>query len=106
MTQAISRPPGTGASLPARQQSGGQLTSEMPNTDSVASLPRKNRRSARKLAEFITEQYRLGLDLRAPHAVSWIKVKSIMRNVHYFKIRNGVWWPLRKKPGQIRAVRL
>lgn len=92
-------------SLPARQQAGGQPTRVMPNTDSVASLPRKSRRSARKLADFISEQYRLGLDLRRPHMTNWIRVKSIMANVHYFKIRNGVRLLLRKKKGQIRAVR-
>lgn len=96
MTTLPSRSPGAEAPTPTR---------DMPNTDSVANLPRKNRRSAKKISEFIMEQYRYGLDLRRPHAISWIKVKSIMRNIHYFRIRNGTWWPLRKKAGQIRAVR-
>lgn len=107
------RPQAPGGQAPtagARSQQPGasspqQPTREVPNTDSVSALPRKDRRSAKKLAEFVNEQYRLGLDLRRPHAISWIKVKSIMRNIHYFKIRNGTWYPLRKKEGEIRAVR-
>jgi hypothetical protein len=77
----------------------------MPNTDSVATLPKENRQSAKKVADFFVEQYRLGLDQRRPHAINWMKVKSVMRNIHYFKIRGGVWFPLRKKQGEIRAVR-
>lgn len=82
-----------------------QPSREMPNSDAVADLPRKYKKSAKKLAEFVTEQYRLGLDRRRAHAISWIKVKSIMRGIHYFRIRNGTWYPLRKKEGQVRAVR-
>lgn len=86
----------------------GQVTipsRDMPNTDAPADLPRKQRKSAKKLAEFITEQYQHGLDYRRRHALAWIRVKLIMRNIHYFKIRNGTPHLLKKVPGQVRAVR-
>ena len=77
----------------------------MPNTDAPADLPRQQRKSAKKLAEFVNEQYQNGLDYRRKHALNWIKVKLIMRNIHYFKIRAGTPLLLRKKPGEVRAVR-
>lgn len=80
-------------------------TRDMPNTDAVSALPKNHRVSAQKLAQYINLQYEHGLTLRRPHAVKWIQVKSIMRNVHYFSMDGGVWRPIRKKLGEIRAVR-
>ena len=96
MTTATSNIPGAGVPKP---------TQSMPNTDSVAALPKKQRRSAKKIASFIDEQYQFGLDRRRRHALNWMRVKFIMRNIHYFRMRNGVPQPLRKKPGDIWAVR-
>ena len=77
----------------------------MVNTENVASLPKENKRSAKKMAKWFWEQYQNGLTLRRPHAISWIKVKSIMRGIHYFQIsRDGAWRPLKAKPGQIWAA--
>jgi len=75
----------------------------IPNTDDVAGLPRKIRRDARPLARFFNEQYTSGLRARRRHALSWIKVSSIMAGVHHFRIKNGVYEAIEKKPGRIRA---
>lgn len=82
-----------------------RITSDMPNVDSPAGLEKKDRRSAKDLARFIEEHYQGGLDKRRAHATSWLSVMSIMRNIHYFKIYGGQWRPLKKKTGEIRAVK-
>ena len=82
-----------------------RITSDMPNVDSPAGLEKKDRRSAKELARFIEEHYQGGLDKRRAHATNWLSLMSIMRNIHYFKIKGGQWLPLRKKAGEIRAVR-
>ncbi len=80
------------------------MLERIPATDDVASLPKRDRRSAKKIADYFLEQYNKGLVLRAPHAETWIKTVSILRGQHYFKVVNGVLTPLGKRnPLDIRA---
>lgn len=77
---------------------------ETASGDRLASAPKSAKLSAKKLAQFYNEQYNNGLSRRAPHAINWIRVRSIMRGIHYFTIKNGIWkkTPLRK--GQVRSI--
>ena len=75
----------------------------LPNTDGQAGLNKATRKSAKKMAQFFREQFEAGLRIRRRHALAWIKVQSIMAGVHYFRIVNGVYEPLAKKDGQVRA---
>ena len=76
----------------------------MPNTDSVAGLPRKERRSARKIAEWFFHQFEEGLTRRAVHARRWMKVDAIMAGFHYVDVRGGVLRLVPKRhPDEIRA---
>lgn len=78
----------------------------LPNTETVANLPREERKSAKRIAQHLKEQFERGLDLRRTHSVRWMQVSSILNGIHYFNIDTwGGWTPLRKKePNQIRAV--
>ncbi len=75
----------------------------LPNTDSVAGLTRKERGSAKKIAQFFYGQYEHALETRRRHALQWIRVTSIMSGIHYFEIKNGRWIAKLPRPGQIRA---
>ena len=68
---------------------------DMPNADAAAGIPRKERLSAKRVAQWLYGQYQKGLAPRAEHAVRWISVTSIMRGIHHFTVTNGVWRPLR-----------
>ena len=77
----------------------------LPNTDTVAALPREVRRAADDLARYFYEQAQRGLGMRRGHAINWMKVLSILSGIHYFKIdAYGQWRALRKHDDrQIRA---
>lgn len=77
----------------------------VPNTDGVAGLPQEARRTAEDIAKFFFDQMQRGLLLRRPHAISWMRVLSIMSGIHYFHINEyGMWKPLRKEnENDIRA---
>lgn len=95
----------TTLSSPTPNPATAELASEVPHTDSVASLPRKQRVSAKRAADWFWRQYQSGLTLRKPHAIQWVKVKSIMRGIHYFQVtRNGGWRPLKPPRGQLWAT--
>jgi hypothetical protein len=76
----------------------------LPNANEVAGMPRKERKSARTIAQYWLEQYRQAMWMRRPHAINWIKVCSIMAGYHYFAIRHGRWVLLPKKSRQVRAI--
>ena len=76
----------------------------IPNIDSPAGLPREDRLSAKKIADFHIRQHQNGLTLRKLHAISWMKVKAILRGIHYYSLRGGVFRPLKQKQGQINSV--
>lgn len=71
----------------------------------IASLPREDRRSVRKIGKFVETQYTEALSLRKPHAVAWIMVYSFLRGIHYFLIdRAGRWEFLPAEEHEVRAV--
>lgn len=74
------------------------------NTDSPAGIPREDRVPASKMAQYIIRQHQNGMMLRKLHAISWMKVKSILRGIHYYSLRGGVYHPLKQKQGQINSV--
>lgn len=76
----------------------------IPNIDSPAGLPREDRISAEKMAQFYVRQHQNGMVLRKLHAISWMKVKAILRGIHYYSLRGGVFRPLKQKQGQINTV--
>ncbi len=90
--------------LPANQEMA-RITQNLPNVDASAGIPKDQTISAKRLADFVEDHYQGGLSKRRPHAANWLRVMSIMQNIHYFRIVNGQHMPLRKKQGQIRAVR-
>jgi hypothetical protein len=71
-----------------------RIGGDLPNTEAPSSLPRQDRRSAKAIAQFFRKQYTDGLAVRYPHARSWLKVKAIMRGIHYFRMDGGVLRPL------------
>lgn len=73
-------------------------------TDDASGLPEKAMLSATTLANFIWSNYQDGLNVRRPFAREWMKILSIMKDNHYFRIEGDKWVPLMKKPGQIRAI--
>lgn len=80
----------------------------LPNVQEVAGMPREDRVSARKTAEFFWDQFQKGLTARRMHAKAWLMVLSILRGIHYFNFsRDGYLRPL-KKPDQgsgiVRAI--
>jgi len=76
----------------------------IPNIDSPAGLPKEDRISAKRMAQFYVRQHQNGLVLRKLHAISWMKVKAILRGIHYYSLRGGVFRPLKQKQGQINTV--
>ena len=77
---------------------------EIPNTESPSTLPKKERVSLRRMAEWFHREYQNGLVLRAHRDAAWIKVHLIMRGFHYFIVRNGTWRPVERRPNEVRAV--
>lgn len=95
MTQALIGDNQTRPELPSLPVSG----------QDIAPAPREERRSVKKLAQFIWKQYQNGLSLRRHHAVAWIMVKSFLKGIHYFEIdASGGWRPIPYEPGTVRAV--
>lgn len=82
------------------------VTSDVPNTESVASLPKEDRKSFAEMARFFWDQYTKGISLRADHDKDWIKVKSILSNVHYFRISGGVYRKIPRKPGDTHRAKV
>jgi len=80
------------------------MLNEVPTAESVASMPKKERRSAESRARYFEEQFQLGLDIRRRHAHQWMRIKSIMSGAHYFRINFGQLEMLPKKAGTIRAI--
>lgn len=80
------------------------MFTDIPQVAAVSSLPKEERRSAEHRARFFDTQFNLGLDIRRRHAHQWMRIRSIMSGVHYFKINHGVLEPIAKKAGQIRAT--
>jgi hypothetical protein len=72
--------------------------------DKIAPPPQKDSISAKALQSYYESQYMNGLARRKNHALSWIRVRSIMRGIHYFRIRGGLWERIPKKKGQVRAI--
>ncbi|KPL09543.1 hypothetical protein AMJ71_06130 [candidate division TA06 bacterium SM1_40] len=71
----------------------------------LASLPKDQRLSLKKMARFFWEQYVNGLAARRHHAIAWTMVRSFMRGIHYFGFNKaGQWFIIRRKEGEIRAV--
>ena len=79
---------------------------DLPNTDGSADIPKRDRVSARTLARYIKTQYDNGLARRRPHARAWLMVRAIMREIHYFSMRGGVFRPLAVDPTgrKVRAI--
>jgi hypothetical protein len=77
----------------------------VPNTEEVASLPRRERRSASAVADWIETQYTNGQARRALHAVQWIKVTAIMSGIHWFRVNNGVLNPIRQTHRGSKKIR-
>jgi len=69
----------------------------IPNMEEPASLPKKERKSATKIVEWVQKQIEKGLERRRMHALQWIRVISIMRGIHWFTTTGGVWRPIRQK---------
>ena len=71
----------------------------------IASLPKEDRRSVRKIGKFVQTQYMEALSLRKPHAIAWIMVYSFLRGIHYFLIDGaGRWEFLPAEEHEVRAV--
>jgi len=71
----------------------------------IASLPKEDRRSVKKTAQFIWDQYMGGMGRRQRHAIAWLMVRSFFRGIHYFEIDgSGGWNPIPPERGEIRAV--
>jgi hypothetical protein len=83
-----------------RPQSG-----DLPNTDSMASATREERRSAKKLAQFFREQYENFLPLRRDHALNWMRVSAIMAGYHWFRLTKTGGLQLLGKPKDPKIVR-
>lgn len=79
----------------------------IPNTDSVASLKRDDRKSAATIAKYYTDQLQRGIEIRRTHAIRWMQVLSILNGIHYFNIDAfGRWIPFGKPKDQrkVRAI--
>ena len=70
-------------------------TGRLPNTETVAALPREERKSAKHIAQHLKEQFERGLDLRQTHAIRWTQVSSILNGIHYFQIDTWGRWKAR-----------
>ena len=89
-----------------RMQKPANKAGRLPNTDTVANLPKADRKSARDIAKRYQTQYTEGLELRRQHAIRWMRVISILNGVHYFDIDSfGTWYPLKRADrNEVRAV--
>ena len=68
------------------------LSPVMPNTESVSTLPKREQKSARKVAQYLWDQYQKGIQARLPHFRRWISVLSILRGIHWFELtKTGLW---------------
>lgn len=79
----------------------------LPNTSDLSGVSREERRSAKRIAQFLKEQYEKGLVMRRPHAKSWIGVNSIMAGYHYYRFNLGTYEilePPREGSRNVRAV--
>lgn len=76
----------------------------IPNTHAVSGLPATDQRSAKAMARYFWDQYQSGLSIRHHRDIAWMKLKLIMRGIHYFKVEGGGWKKIAAKPGEIRAV--
>lgn len=71
----------------------------------VANLPRAERRSASRMAQYIWREYMAGLANRRSHALAWIMIRAFFRGIHYFKLDTwGNFQPIPPKAGQIRSA--
>lgn len=71
----------------------------------TATLPKEDRRSVRKTAEFIRNQYAAGLARRRQHAVRWKMVWSFLAGIHHFRIDAvGHYSLIRREEGEIRET--
>lgn len=87
------------------EQAGVHLPPVPVTEQDIATAPREERRSVKKMSQFIWKQYQNGISARQHHAVAWIMVKSFMRGIHYFEIDGtGAWRPIPPTPGVIRAA--
>lgn len=89
----------------------GSLVGAVPRIDlkpvpGTGGIPREDRISAKKMAQYIRRHYEDGLTARRTHEQSWTMVASIMHDIHYFSMRGGVYHPLAPDPtGQeVRAI--
>ena len=100
---------------------GGMMGGQMPGTppqaasapppgpteipiESPAGIPKKEAAGAKRIAEFIWDQYQQGLAVRRPHSLKWLQVQAIMSGIHYYEIKGGTIIPLRPKTGVVRAT--
>lgn len=74
-----------------------------PDTRGVAPLPEREIVSAEKKAKFFWSQYDQGRSLRARRDSAWLKVRLIMRGIHYFKLTGGSWRAVPPKDNEVRA---
>lgn len=83
-----------------------RMASGIPNIEQNAPIPKEHTRSATKIAQHIYQHYQNALPLRRSHALSWIKVSSIMHGYHYFRTDGGVWreTPASRDPRKVRCV--
>lgn len=99
--------PGAGALPPPPNPmaAGGEAsTALMPNTESVAPIPKDDQVSARKTAAYLYHQYEESLTQREAVERKWVRVSSIMAGVHYFRISGGHYQRIRKKKNEIRGI--
>ena len=77
----------------------------VPETDNATSLPKKDRKSLKDVADFIRQdQWEKAMTQRIRVARNWVGVRSIMEGYHYFRVTDfGSWVPLGKRDGEIRA---
>lgn len=82
------------------------ISDQLPNLDDTESMKREDRRSARKLAKWLRDQYDKALTMRQSRVNKWVQVEAIMAGVHYYKWENGVLqrMPPSRDPRKIRAV--
>lgn len=78
--------------------SGQPIAMSTPATDAPGGIPRADQRSAKKLSQFLWNNYQEGLRLRKKHHMRWLKVQSIMRGVHYFSTKGGIYREIPRKP--------
>lgn len=96
---------GTRADNPMQLPRSFEVFQRVPESDNPSSMPREDRRNLEQVAKWLRDdQWEMAVSYRIRVARGWIAVRSIMEGYHYFYIDNfGVWVPLGKRRGEIRA---